>query len=96
MNTDQTNFHPALIDRTREKGSCGDPEYLYQEVAPLLVNMVEDDLRFLGRPATHREVVARVLTTMPKGVAVLWAKDVLLNGPKPSWSKQRIIEEVTA
>lgn len=95
LSDEQTSFHSSLVKRTTD-GSMGvTSEYLFEYVAPLLVNNIEHDFRDAGITVGHRTVVAAVLATMPKGVAVKWAQQVLLNGPKPSWSKDKIIQEVT-
>ena len=43
----------------------------------------------------HREAVALALEWMPLRVVRAWAADVLLNGAPSSWSKARLIAEVT-
>lgn len=94
---DQTSFHPSLVDQTGNWPGLVSIGFLYSEVAPRLILKVEDELKNSGArvPGLHQVVVRAVLATMPKQVAVLWANDVLLNGAKKSWTKDRIIDEVT-
>jgi biotin-(acetyl-CoA carboxylase) ligase len=63
-----------------------------------LLNQAADLIIMLEREfgIDHRAAIAQALQELPKAVAVAWANDVLLNGPKPSWTKQQIIDAVTA
>jgi len=86
MRTQHTDIHPALQDHTNSRGHVDS----LVDLAASNIVMVERDCGCSFRTAT-----ALVLSTMPKRVVVKWADMVLLNGPKASWNKERIIDEVT-
>jgi hypothetical protein len=94
---DQTSFHPSLVDQTSYYNRIVSIGFLYSEVLPRLILKVEEDVKnSVGQvPGLHQVVVRAVLATMPRQVLMMWADDVLLNGAKKSWTRDRIIDEVT-
>ena len=91
---DQRSFHPSLRPRNKDMGMYGCPTYLYENVMWRLVEDVYADLWQRGQQPTYKEVQARVMWTMPREVVEMWAKQLNID-VRASWSKARLIEEVS-